>query len=507
MNIYYTGGFLKKVKIFLLNGFLLTCTSLLLRSIGIFFGVYISNKIGTEAVGVYQLIMSVYMFFITLASSGINLATSRIISEQMAYGNDTGIKTAIKKCINYSLFMGLLACGILFIFAPFISYYWLHSKVSYIPLRIIAISLPFLSVSSSINGYFSALRDVKRSAFTQVFEQILKIYFTNFLFNYFLPSGIEYSCISLVLGSTISEIASFLLLFIFYKIYINKDINSSHCKNENYTKQIIKITLPIAFTSYIRSGLSTLNQLLIPIQLEKSGISCEKALSQYGMINGMAMPLIMFPCSFISSFSSLLIPEFSYLNAKGSHEKINFAISKILKFCFIFSFLIMGIFWCFSEEISNNIYNESSVSIFIKVLSPLIVLMYIDSIVDSILKGLDKQVAVMGVNILDLFTSISFIYFLLPAQGIKGYIVVLFISEILNGIVSLLLLIKETKLKIDFSNWFLKPCLSIFLLNLIFSNYNCNSIFTLILQILIFCICYFIAIVLFRGFVKEDLKI
>lgn len=506
VNIYYTGDFLKKVKVFLLNGILLTCTSLLLRSIGMFFGVYISNKIGTESVGVYGLIMSVYMFFVTLASSGINLATSRIVSEQMAYSNNCGIKIAAKKCINYSLFMGLLACIILFIFAPFISSYWLHSKVSHMPLRIIAISLPFLSVSSSINGYFSALKDVKKTAFTQVFEQILKIYFISFLFNYFLPSGIEYTCISIVLGSTISEIASFLLLFIFYKRDINKNKTCSLCKNENYTKQIVKITLPIAFTSYIRSALSTLKQLLIPIQLEKSGISCERALSQYGIINGMAMPLIMFPCNFISSFSSLLIPEFSYLNAKGSYDKINFAINKILKFCFIFSFLIMGIFLCFSEQLSSSIYSENNVSIFIKVLSPLIVLMYIDNIVDSILKGLDKQVAVMGINILDLFTSISFIYFLLPIQGIKGYIVVLFISEILNGFVSLILLIKETKLKIDFSNWILKPCLSIFLLNLIFKSYKCNSIFDLIIQILIFCICYFIAIILFRGLVKEDLK-
>ena len=167
----------------------------------------------------------------------------------------------------------------------------------------------------------------------------------------------------------------------------------------------------------------------------------------------------------------------------------------------------MGIFWCFSEKLSNSIYNEASVSIFIKVLSPLIVLMYIDNIVDSILKGLDKQVSVMGINILDLITSISFIYFLLPIQGIKGYIIVLFISEILNGFVSLLLLIKEIKLKIDFSNWILKPCLSIFILNLIFKSYNCNSIFDLIIQILIFCICYFIVIVLFRGLIKEDLKI
>lgn len=506
MNIYYTGDFLKKIKVFLLNGILLTCTSLLLRSIGMFFGIYISNKIGTEAVGVYQLIMSVYMFFITLASSGIHLATSRIVSEQMAYGNEDGIKTATKKCISYSLFMGLLACITLFIFSPFISSYWLHSKVSYMPLRIIAISLPFLAISSSINGYFSALRDVKKTAFAQIFEQVLKIYFISFLFNYFLPSGIEYACISLVLGSTVSEIASFLLLYIFYKKDINKKKTLLN-RNENYTKQILRITLPIAFTSYIRSGLSTLKQLLIPLQLEKSGISCEKALSQYGIINGMAMPLIMFPCTFITSFSSLLIPEFSYLNAKKSYNKINFAINKILKFCFIFSFLIMGIFWCFSEELSNSIYSESSVAIFIKILSPLIALMYIDSIVDSILKGLDKQVSVMGINILDLITSISFIYFLLPIQGIKGYIIVLFISEILNGLISLLLLIKEIKLKIDFPNWILKPCLSIFILNLIFKSYTCNSIFDLIVQILIFCICYFVVIILFKGLVKEDLRI
>ena len=224
------------------------------------------------------------------------------------------------------------------------------------------------------------------------------------------------------------------------------------------------------------------------------------------MINGMAMPLIMFPCAFISSFSMLLIPEFSYLNAKKSYDKINFAINKILKFCFIFSFLIMGVFWCFSEELSNSIYSEANVSIFIKVLSPLIVLMYIDNVVDGILKGLDKQVAVMGINILDLFTSITFIYFLLPIQGIKGYIVVLFISEILNGLVSLFLLIKETNLKIDFANWLIKPCFAIFVLNLIFRNYSPSSILELVVQILIFCICYFASIVLFRGLVKSDLK-
>lgn len=77
--------FIRRIKVFLLHGILLTITGLVMRTIGMFFNVYISNKIGSEAIGIYQLIMSVYMFAITLANSGIHLATTRIISEQEAF--------------------------------------------------------------------------------------------------------------------------------------------------------------------------------------------------------------------------------------------------------------------------------------------------------------------------------------------------------------------------------------------------------------------------------------
>lgn len=85
---------------FLLNGILLTVTALVMRTIGMFFNVYISNKIGTEAIGIYQLIMSVYMFAITLANSGINLATTRIVSEQQAYRYENWHKKSNEKMFN-----------------------------------------------------------------------------------------------------------------------------------------------------------------------------------------------------------------------------------------------------------------------------------------------------------------------------------------------------------------------------------------------------------------------
>ena len=86
---------MKKIQLFLINGSILTLTSFLLRTIGVSFNVYISNKIGSEAVGVYSLVMSVYLFITTLALSGINFACMRLVSKEMAYGNTGGAKKVV----------------------------------------------------------------------------------------------------------------------------------------------------------------------------------------------------------------------------------------------------------------------------------------------------------------------------------------------------------------------------------------------------------------------------
>lgn len=417
---------------------------------------------------------------------------------------EIGIKKAMKKCLCYSLVMGCFACLVLFMSSSFVASSFLHHKVSAMPLRILAFSLPFLALSSCMNGYFSALRKVTKTVCTQVLEEFLKISLITFFLHSFLPSGLEYACIALVLGSTISEFLSFLCLaFLFVRD--KRKLTCGCYQDTNYTKQILKISLPISFTSYIRSGLSTLKQMMIPMQLEKSGLSCENALSQYGMINGMVMPLILFPCSFISSFSSLLIPEFSFMNAKGEEKKMNLALKKIFKFCFLFSFLVMGFFFCFAEELNKFIYPSIDISFYLKLLCPLIILMYIDNIVDSILKGLDKQVSVMGINIIDLTSSIFLIYFLLPLQGLKGYLIVLFASEIINGVLSLLLLIRHSNLKIDFTNWLMKPFISIFILNVLFSHFsNITSVVEFIFYSGIFILLYLLLLILLRSLVKKD---
>ena len=149
---------------------------------------------------------------------GINLATTRIITIDTTYHQKNGTKQAMKKCLQYSLIFGITASILLIIFTPIICSYFVHNKVSNTLFYIISISLPFISMSSALNGYFTALRKNGKNAICRVFEQLVKMIATAYLLSLFMPTGLEYACFALVLGEAISEIGSFFFTFILYKL-------------------------------------------------------------------------------------------------------------------------------------------------------------------------------------------------------------------------------------------------------------------------------------------------
>lgn len=171
----------------------------------------------------------------------------------------------------------------------------------------------------------------------------------------------------------------------------------------------------------------------------------------------MALPIITFPTVCINSFSSLLIPEFASLLAKGNKKRMITICDKIFKLTSFFAISISMILFFYANEISLAIFQNLECAFYVKMLSPLVWFMYLDNIIDNILKGLNQQFKVMICNILDLGITIGLLYFLLPILGIKGFIVAIYVSEIFNFIVSYWQLYKITGFKIDFFQTILKP--------------------------------------------------
>ena len=433
---------MKRIEKFIANTLILLVTSLIFRGIDIWFTSYITKKIGAELVGIYQLVMTVYLFGITLATSGINLSVTRVVSEELAKGNLGGIKKVMIRCLYITLATSIFTSLIFYANAELICNKWLAGKISKEVVYLFSLALPMISMSSAIAGYFAGVRRIYKNAIGQSLEHIAKVAITAYLLSFFLPKGLNYSCFALILGDLISEIISFVYIYIVFcrdkKIY-DKELE---IPSGSYTKKLVRISVPIAITSYIRSGLSTLKHLIVPSSLEKSGINSSTSLANYGIIHGMALPVIFFPDILVKSFASLLVPEFARYRTKQDYKRTKQMTTYLLFGIGLSSGILSLVLYFASNLLGTLLYAGTNVAHYIRILSPLAILIYVDTVVDSVLRGLDAQVGVMVINILDLAISTSFIYFAVPKLGILGYIISIYISEILNFSMSLFHLLK-----------------------------------------------------------------
>ena len=197
-----------KKRSFILNVFFLTTATLIARIIGIIFRVYMSNKIGSEGIGLYQLITTIYFFSATFSTSGISLAVTRLVTDSIAKKEFKAVKFSLIRCLYNGIILSSIIGFILFKFSTFLSISILHDERAILPLKILSPSLPFMAISACFRGYFFAVRQVIKTASEQLLEQIIEMIIFVSLIGSMLPKGLEYACCAIVIGTTIAEFAS-----------------------------------------------------------------------------------------------------------------------------------------------------------------------------------------------------------------------------------------------------------------------------------------------------------
>lgn len=502
-------AFIKGIQKFFFNALILSGASIFIRAILVYFNAYVSTVAGAEAMGLITLISSVYGFAITLATSGINLAVVRLVSASYAKG-DGGARKIMRCAFIYAFSFSLVTSVILFASANNIGAYLLGDLRTVFSLKLFALSLVPIAISSVLNGYFCAVRRVYKNVISQFFEQGVKIAASSFLLFLIGPFGVESACVSVVLGSVVAEIGSVIISLILY--FFDRKI---HCRNEKigvkkekYFDKVFFSAFPLGVSAYIRSALSVIEHLSIPWGLKKSGASSSLALATYGILHAMVVPLILFPSCILGSFSSLLVPELSASYAKGDSLRCRYIVSRVFSLSLLFSILVSGIFMSYAYEIGYYLYDSYEVGELLRLLSPLIPLMYLDGSVDAMLKGLGEQIYCMRVNIADSIISVILIVTMLPSFGMKGYIAVIFITELLNTSLSIIKLLDITKIKAPIIKWVIKPIGSIALASLvtrlIFSSVEAHSLIVIGIKIFLTALIYAIASRISGAISKDD---
>ena len=450
-----------RTGIFFYNSLLMVGVTLLMRAIGVGFNAYVAGRAGAQAMGLYSLLSGVYGFAVTLACSGIHLGTTRTVADALGKKDKALARKYASRALGISLFFGSLACALLFLGAPVAGSRWLGDARTVLPLRILALSLPAVAVCSCLSGYFTAVRRVWKNAAVQLSSQGLRIFGTALFLSLLLPKGVTYACLALVLGTLLTQIFE-LLLSVFLYFLDKKHLKSAPIGSQSgVTRTILGITLPVAFSSYARSGLITLQHVLIPRSLARSGASWETALASYGVLHSMVLPVVLFPSAFISSFAGLLIPEVAEAKVQGNLARVRRVARRIFGISMLFSIGVAGVMLCFSHSLGLAIYDSLQAGSMIAALAPLIPIMYVDSAVDAILKGMGQQVYSMNVNIIDALTSVILVVILVPRFGVSGYIFTIYLTEILNTTLSLVRMIAITKPKLRLFGHVLCPILCI----------------------------------------------
>ena len=454
---------------FALNALSLIAVNLFMRTVGVAFNAYLAGRAGGEVMGLYSLLFGVYGLALTLGSAGINLGATRMVADVMGQfcpeSGESGdgcegevcrraIRRVMGKCLSYSLLCSTGAGLLRFLAAPWIGTVWLGDGRTVLSLRVLALTLPPVAVCACLGGYFTAVRRVVRTSAVGIGVQFLRIGFCAYLLTLWLPRGVEMTCLALVLGGALSEFCGLILTVIAYLIDRRRNLRLSRgeiCEDMGEavsTKKLLGITVPVTLAACLRSGLLTLQHILIPRGLKRSGASWEAALTSYGVLHSMALPVVLFPSAFISSFSGLLVPEVAESVARGDHARVARLAYRVVTPALIFSFGIAGIVGCFGRELGEAVYGSAEAGDYIRLLAPLIPIMYVDSTVDAFLKGMGEQVYSMNVNIIDAGASVLLVWLLLPRMGLWGYVIAIYVTETLNTTLSLCRMLRMSRMPV-----------------------------------------------------------
>ncbi len=451
-------------RTFVKNTAVMTVTSLALRTLGIMFRVFISNRVGAEGMGLYQLVFSVYVLGTTFAAAGIVTAVTRMVAEQIARSTPANVSRVMRLSMGLCVLIGTVSAAILYFGAPTIGG-WVGDARTVPALAVSGLALPFIGVASCVKGYFMARRRAMPPCISQIFEQAIRIGSILWMLHAAGNCSLADACRIIIVGDAISETAACLFLLVAYRFDRQKITTSrtATLPHRALLRPLLGIAVPLTAGRYLSTALRTVENILVPARLTMFTRSNALSLEQFGAVKGMALPLIFFPAAFLVTVSGLLVPELSDAHALGHKRQVTRLTEQAMHVTWLGSMLIGCLFTVLGRPLGDLLYGDDTVGLLLQILGPLTPVMYLDSVATGMLKGINEQVHSLWYSVADSAVRITLIWLLLPRFGITGFLFVMLVSNLLTCILSTHRLLTQSETKMQWMRWVLCPTLIAFL--------------------------------------------
>ena len=396
---------MKKNK-FITSAIILMIGSIITKLINMVIRIGISRTIGTTGMGVYMLVVPTFSLFISLSQMGLPVAISKLVSEKKS-NNRNLVFSATFTIMAFNLI--LLTAIVLS--ANLIANKLLHDQRTYQAIISMALVLPFISISSILRGYYFGKQKMIPHVCSNVIEDIVRmiVIFIGLPISY--NYGIEYAISFIILSNIVSETVSIMILLMFApkKMQIKKsDIKPDY----NNIKNIFKIGVPTTGSRLISSLGACLEPIILTSVLLTNGYSNNFIVTEYGVITGHILPILVMPSFFTSAISSSLIPVISeaYVNQKYAYVKNKLKQAILLSLACGIPFTIFLII--FSNQSLSFLYNTTVGNNYLKIVAPFFLTYYIQTPLSAFLQAIGKSTHAMIDNLIGISLKLLIIFIL-----------------------------------------------------------------------------------------------
>ena len=418
--------FIKSTIILLIGG-------LLTKILGMLIKIVMARLIGTKTLSLYMLILPTFTLLISLSQFGFPIAISKLVSE-----NKRNNKRLFFSIIPIVIIINILLMILIGLLSPIISNKLLHNKDTYISILSMSFVIPFTSISSICRSYFFGKQKMFPHVLSNIIEDLIRLIIIVIGIPIIKPLGLKYVVCFLILINIISEIIStiILLLFLPKNIKIKKE---DLYPNKSYIKDSLKICIPNT-TSKLIGSIGFFLEPIILTNVLLNNYSINYITTEYGIITGYVIPLILLPSFFTLALSQSILPIISKYSVTNNLISIRKKTNQVILLSLIIGIPVTIILILKGKLLLQLIYHTNKGLNYLKILAPICILQYIQSPLSSILDALNKSNDNLKITILGTITrTISLIIF--SKLGIYSLI----ISLSLNIIITTLYQIKKVR--------------------------------------------------------------
>lgn len=378
--------FIKSTIILVIGGFFTKVLGMIIRII-------MTRIVGLNGIGLYMLILPTFNLFITIATLSFPVAISKVVAEDKKNN-----KNLLFSTIPLSIIINAFLILLLIVIAPYLTSNLLKDTRLYYPILAIGLVLPFISLSSIARGYFFGKEQMLPQIISNIFEQVVRLICMIIIIPPLLEKGIVFAITGLILINIISELLSIFILFFFLPKNVKITKNNLKIKFD-IVKDVLSISIPTTLGRLIGSIGYFLEPIILTLVLLFVGYTNNYIITEYGIISGYVMPLLLMPSFLTAAISTALLPNIT----KNYGLKRIKNIKKTIKLATLLSFgiglLATTIMMIFPELLLRLIYNTSHGATYLRILGPFFLIFYIQAPLASCLQALNKSKSMMIANL------------------------------------------------------------------------------------------------------------